>query len=199
MKFKKLQSKYQDAIDNTDSISAQKKLNDLMSEEIAYLEKKDKLTQYDIDRANMKYEIALKQIALEEAQQNKSTLRLKRDSQGNYSYQYAGDQDDIANKQQELADAQNQLYNLDKGAYRSNLDDMYSIYSEFQEKMTEVAKTYGRESEEYERYKVLYTQQYGEMINGIVTENEYIKTNLMQSTYDSLQLCMRMIKYLSMK
>lgn len=182
----KLQGKYQDAIKNTDSISAQKKLNDLMSQEIKYLEKKDKLTQYDIDRANMKYDIALKQIALEEAQQNKSSLRLKRDSQGNYSYQYVGDEDDIAKKQQELIDAQNSLYNLDKDQYKQNLDDMYTYYSEFQEKMAEVAKTYGRDSEEYEKYKLLYAEQYGELINNIVAENEYIKLNLMESTYDEL-------------
>ena len=182
----KLQGKYQDAIKNTDSISAQKKLNDLMSQEVKYLEKKDKLTQYDIDRANMKYDIALKQIALEEAQQNKSSLRLKRDSQGNYSYQYAGDEDDIAKKQQELIDAQNSLYNLDKDQYKQNLDDMYTYYSEFQEKMAEVAKTYGRDSEEYEKYKLLYAEQYGKLINNIVAENEYIKLNLMESTYDEL-------------
>jgi TP901 family phage tail tape measure protein len=184
----KLQRKYQQSINDTDSLSAQKKLNDLMQQEIGYLEEKDKLTQYDIDRANLKYEIALKQIALEEAQQNKSTLRLKRDSQGNYSYQYAGDEEGVANKQQELAEAQNQLYNLDKDAYRQNLDDMYNIYSEFQSKMIEVAKIYGRESEEYEQYRVLYEKQYGDMINGILTENEYIKTNLMQSSYDALAL-----------
>jgi hypothetical protein len=30
-------------------------------------------------------------IALEEAQNNKTNMRLKRDSQGNYSYQYVAD------------------------------------------------------------------------------------------------------------
>ena len=49
--IQKLENKYLDAIDQTDSISAQRKLNDLMKEEVAALEKKDKLTQYDIDRA----------------------------------------------------------------------------------------------------------------------------------------------------
>ena len=63
-----LENKYLDAIDQTDNVAAQKKLKDLMDEELATLREKDKLTQYDIDRANMKYEIALKQIALEEAQ-----------------------------------------------------------------------------------------------------------------------------------
>lgn len=183
----KLQRKFQQSINDTDSLSAQKKLNDLMQEEITALEKKDKLSQYDIDRANLKYEIALKQIALEEAQQNKSTLRLKRDSQGNYSYQYAGDEDSVASKQQEISDAQNQLYNLDKDAYRQNLDDMYSIYSEFQDKMKEVAKKYGTDSEEYEKYRVLYEKEYGDMINGILADNETIKTNLMSSSYDALK------------
>ena len=48
--------------------------------------KKKKLTQYDVDRANALYDIKLKEIALEEAQQNKSQMRLRRDSSGNYSY-----------------------------------------------------------------------------------------------------------------
>jgi hypothetical protein len=33
----------------------------------------------------------MKQIALEDAQKNKSTMRLKRDASGNYSYQYVAD------------------------------------------------------------------------------------------------------------
>ena len=134
----KLQNKYRDAIKNTDSTSAQKKLNALMEEEIGMLEKKDKLSQYDIDRANMKYDIALKQIALEESQKNKSSMRMKRDAQGNYSYVYAGDEEDISSKQQELADAQNQLYNLDKDQYQSNLNDMMSYYAEFTDKYKEL-------------------------------------------------------------
>ena len=125
--IQKLENKYLDAIDQTDSISAQRKLNDLMKEEVAALEKKDKLTQYDIDRANMKYEIALKQIALEEAQQNKSTMRLRRDSQGNYSYQFVSDEDSIAQTREELQALYNELYNFDLSAYRENLDQLLSV------------------------------------------------------------------------
>ncbi|MGN0992889.1 MAG: hypothetical protein ACI4PE_03115 [Bacilli bacterium] len=121
-----LQNKYLDAIDQTDNIAAQRKLNALMQEELAALEQKDKLTQYDIDRANMKYEIALKQIALEEAQQNKSTMRLRRDSQGNYSYQFVTDEDEIGTLKDELADLYNQLYNFDLDRYKDNLDQIYS-------------------------------------------------------------------------
>ena len=134
-----LENKYLDAIDSTDSISAQRQLNDLMNEELAALREKDKLTQYDIDRANMKYEIALKQIALEEAQQNKSTMRLRRDSQGNYTYQYVSDDDQTGQLEDELSQLKNELYNFDLEHYRDNLDQVYSIWEEFQQKMAEAA------------------------------------------------------------
>lgn len=184
----KLQSKYQDAINNTDSISAQKKLNALMEEEIGMLEKKDKLSQYDIDRANMKYEIALKQIALEEAQKNKSSMKMKRDAQGNYSYVYAGDEEDISAKQQELADAQNQLYNLDKEQYQQNLNDMMSYYADFTDKYKELMLDTTLSDEEREKKKAMLIEQYGALINSIQTDNETIRRNLSESTFDMLDV-----------
>ena len=184
----KLQNKYKDAINNTDSTSAQKKLNALMEEEIGMLEKKDKLSQYDIDRANMKYDIALKQIALEEAQKNKSSMRMKRDAQGNYSYVYAGDEEDIASKQQELADAQNQLYNLDKDQYKANLDDMISYYAEFTNKYKELMLDTTISDQEREDKKKVLVEQYGQLINSIQMDNESIRSNLSESTFDMLDL-----------
>ena len=95
-----------------------------MEEEVKALQEKDKLTQYDIDRAEKKYQIALKQIALEEAQQNKSTMRLRRDSQGNYSYQFVEDQSETDQLRDELSDLYNQLYNFDLEHYRDNLNQI---------------------------------------------------------------------------
>jgi len=53
-------------------------------------------------------------IALEDIRASKTALRLKRDSQGNYSYQYVADQNKIYDAEQNLAAAQNDLYNFDK-------------------------------------------------------------------------------------
>ena len=179
-----LENKYLDAIDNTDNISAQRKLNDLMKEEIKALEQKDKLTQYDIDRANLKYEIALKQIALEEAQQTKSSMRLRRDSQGNYRYEFVADNDAIAEAEDELSVLQNQLYNMDVEQYRSNLDQLYEIYVEWQEALAEAAQI--NDPEARAERELMINEQYGELINGIVEENEVIKTNLRESAFDEL-------------
>ena len=135
--IQQLEGKYRDALDNTDTIAGQNKLNELMTEELSMLREKDKLTQYDIDRANLRYELALKEMALEDAKQSKSQMRLRRDAQGNYSYQFVADQDAISQAEQEVAAAQNDLYNLDKDKYQENLDEIYEVYVEFQEKLNE--------------------------------------------------------------
>ena len=99
----------------------------IMDDELKTLREKDKLTQYDVDRAELRYQIALKQIALEEAQQNKSKMRLRRDSQGNYTYQYTADENAVASLENELSDLYNQLYNLDANTYKNNLNELYSV------------------------------------------------------------------------
>ena len=123
----KLENKYQEAIDNNDGIKAQQQLKKIMDEELKTLREKDKLTKYDVDRAELRYQIALKQIALEEAQQNKSKMRLRRDSQGNYTYQYTADENAVASLENELSDLYNQLYNLDANTYKNNLNELYSV------------------------------------------------------------------------
>lgn len=182
--IQQLQAKYLEAIDNTDSISAQKKLNDLMEQEIAALEEKDKLSEYDIERANKKYEIALKQIALEEAQQNKTSMRLRRDSQGNYSYQFVANEDDISNAEDELAEARNALYNFDKENYLNNLDEMYQAYEDYQQKMLEAAQI--NDPEERAERELLINEQYNELITTLTEKNQTIRSNLYESAFDEL-------------
>lgn len=183
-KVQELQNKYLDAIDKTDSPAQQKKLNDLMQQETDYLREQDKLSEYDLERANLKYEIAMKQMALEEAQQNKTKLRLRRDSQGNYTYQYTQDDDQVASIQQEIANLYNQLYNLDAEAYRGNLDEIYSVWSEFQERMAEAAQI--NDPEQRAAKELLIKEQYSELINGLVEKNENLQANMYQSTMSHL-------------
>lgn len=183
-KVQELQNKYLDAIDKTDSPAQQKKLNDLMQQETNYLREQDKLSEYDLERANLKYELALKQIALEEAQQNKTQLRLRRDSQGNYTYQYTQNDDQIASIQKEITDLYNQLYNLDAEQYRGNLDELYSVWSEFQERMAEAAQI--NDPEKRAAKELLIKQQYSDLINGLVEKNENLQANLYQSTMSHL-------------
>ena len=155
-----------------------------MDQQLENLKQKDKLTQYDLDRANKLYEIQLAQIALEEAQQNKSQMRLRRDSQGNYIYQYVADEDAIADAENQLANLYNDLYNFDKQKYQENLEQIYTLWNEYQEKMMEAALI--NDPELRAEKELLIQEQYGELINGIVEENESIRNNLQESTFLSL-------------
>ena len=94
-------------------LDAQKKINQFKNKELELLIKKDKLTQSELDRANKLYELTLLQIALEDARNNKTSMQLTRDSQGNYVYQYGTDEQEVASAQQEVNDKVNEIYNDD--------------------------------------------------------------------------------------
>lgn len=181
-----LENKYLDAIDQTDNIAAQRKLKDLMDEELTALREKDKLTKYDIERANKRYEIALKQIALEEAQQNKSTMRLRRDSQGNYRYEYVADNDAIDQARDELEKLKNDLYNFDKAQYEESLNEMYDTWVEYQDALKEAAQI--NDPEERAAKEALIKEKYGDIINNMLAENAVIRQNLEQSAFEDLAL-----------
>jgi len=137
--IEKLQNAFDDAIDdNEGNIAAQQSLNNLMEQQLAYLKDKEKLTQYDVDRANTLLQIEMKRLALEQSRANKNRLRLRRDSQGNYTYQYTADAEAMNKAEQELADARNSLYNSDKAAYVDNLNAIQKSANDIKDKLEDI-------------------------------------------------------------
>ena len=179
-------SKIQQEIEKTDDLSLKQKLTDLQKEELENLTKKDKLSQYDLDRAEARYNILIKENELEEARNAKNSMKRVRDSQGNWTFNYVASEEGISDKAEEMREAQNSLYKLDKDKYSENLSDLYSIYSEWQDKIKELYLNSNLTAEELEIRKKDYAEYYGEMINDIVRDNENIKNNLYSSTFDTL-------------
>jgi hypothetical protein len=64
-------------------------------------------------------------------------MKLTRDASGNYSYQYVSDQDAVAQAQEELEKAQNDLYNLDKKRNKELVYEYYNIMSEANDAINE--------------------------------------------------------------
>ena len=180
-KIANLNNKFNESIAGTDSIAAQKRLNDLRDKELEKLREKDKLTQYDVDRANALYELELKKIALEEAQNNKSQMRLRRDSSGNYSYQFVSDQDSVNQAQQELLEAQNNLYALDKDTMQERQEELWDVYQEYQDLMTEYSQLTAEERAKYEdEYRMKFENMENQMVN-LGAEAAGIQINLAES------------------
>lgn len=100
--------------DNKDNAKITALITEQREIQLAYMEKMGKLTKQEVERQEALLELLKAQIALQNAQDNKNKLRLKRDSRGNYSYQYVADQNDILAKQKAVEDAQNKLWDIEK-------------------------------------------------------------------------------------
>ncbi len=175
--------KYQKALNDVKDIKNQKALKDLMDEQLTILKNKQKITQYDIDRAEKLLQVEQARIALEDMRSAKTTLRLKRDSQGNYSYEYHADNDAIAQAEDDLAAAQNELYNFDKAAYQTNLNELYDLWQEFLQKYKDINLDASLSDEERQERLDELTQTYGDRINLRLEQNTGIRNNLYESAF----------------
>ena len=144
------------ALDETDNKVAKQKFNNFI-EETKKLQENTKLSQYELEIQQAKYDLLLAEIALEEAQNAKATVRLSRDSEGNFGYVYTADQDAIDDAEQGVDDAKNKLYNLSLEGqqeytekYLQAEEEMYNALAELQQAFLngEIAN-----EEEYQRKK----------------------------------------------
>ena len=136
--IQKLQGKYLDLLDNANGLDVQNQITQQMAQQLAYLREKDKLSEYDVQYANAQLEILQKQIALQEAQRNKSQLQLRRDNQGNYSYVYTADENDTRAAQGDLLDAQNNAYNLSKDQMQQTQADSLSALQDARDTLEQI-------------------------------------------------------------
>ena len=129
----------QQAIDASSNTVAKEKLKNFITETKS-LQEQGKLSQYELDMQQAKYDLLVAEIALEEAQNAKSTVRLQRDSEGNFGYVYTADAGAVSEAQQQFDDAQNALYNKGlEGAndyaqkYNTTMQEMYDTFNQIQQ------------------------------------------------------------------
>ena len=160
----------------------QQKLQTLLDKELKQLREKDKLTKYDLDAAKARLEIAKAEIALEDARASKTSMRLTRGDDGNWSYQYVADADNVASKQQELMDAMNDYYQLAKDAHQENLESMMDLQIKLKEQLAEIANSEVlTEEEKYAKMQEIQAY-YEEQMTLLAEENELYKQNLSAAT-----------------
>ena len=131
----------QQAIDASSNTVAKEKLKNFITETKS-LQEQGKLSQYELDMQQAKYDLLVAEIALEEAQNAKSTVRLQRDSEGNLGYVYTADAGAVSEAQQQFDDAQNALYN--KGLEGAN-----DYTQKYQQTMSEMTDTLKQIQEDY--------------------------------------------------
>lgn len=107
----KLNRSIEQSLEDATTDASKAKLKALQ-DEINYISEKNDLTEYDIEMMNLQYQLTLAQIALEEAQASKDTVRLTRDQDGNMAYQYTANQDKVNQAQQEYENVLQQINDL---------------------------------------------------------------------------------------
>lgn len=127
---------------NNQSPRVQKQLSDFLDKEVNDLNSIANLRQIDLDIANKKLEVLQKQIVLEDIQNAKTQMRLRRDSQGNYTYQYVADEDQTQSAQTDLRDSIEELRQLAKEDVSDTIDEVQDKLQDFFEKAQELSQTY---------------------------------------------------------
>ena len=137
-----LNNKLQQSINAATSDYAKSTLKAL-EEEFAQRQSNTDLSEYDLKIMEAKYNMTLKQIALEEAQNAKSKVRLVRGANGNYNYLFTADNNDINQKQQEYLKAMQDYYNTAKQQTENITGEIVSLWKDMS---SEIRKIYEDDS-----------------------------------------------------
>ena len=172
------------ALDETDNLYAKERYRAQIAE-LKELENKDKMTQHDLETAQAKLEVTKAQIALEEAKNAKDSMRLVRNSSGNWDYVYTANQESINEAQNALADAENALYNVGLEGVKNYQDKIQQIEQEAIDAIDELAEKYKSGEISYEEYmerseermqhymalRTLYMQEYNKALDTFVANS----------------------------
>lgn len=172
------------SIDDTDNIAAKSKLRDLQKEINALQESGFELSQYDIDQLRAKYDLKLAEIALEDAQNAKNQVRMTKDSEGNWSYTYTADQDNIDSAQQNYEDKLYAIQDLNTNYIKDLESQILGLSSAMMGEIAAIDRTAYASEEEYNAEVQRITNFYktkmgilGEEMNKAFANNQNIYDN----------------------
>ena len=168
-----------DKIDNTSNVRAQKELLKYQKEINGLLESDQQMSQYDIDYLRKKIDLKMAEIALDEAQNAKSQVTMRRDSEGNYNYVYTADENAVEKAESDYAD---RLYEMQKAndEYITSLsENMANLSSQMLSEIAAIDTTIYDTEEKYQaevqRITDHYTNQmayYNEEMNKVLGNNK---------------------------
>ena len=179
----KLTRDINNSIDDTKNIAGKQKLKKLLQDINDIQADGGEMSKYDLEYKQAEYELRLAQIALEEAQNAKNTVRLQRDNEGNLSYVYTSSTDAIDEAEQKYEDALYKMQDLSASYINEVSEQAIEAQQRMQEDLIELSKK-GLTQEEFEKEKAKIINHYMEIIDISESEaNKAIKNN--QTLYDT--------------
>ena len=105
----------QQELDKASNAATKQQLKQFI-EKTNQLKSQEKLSNVELDIQQKRYNLLLAEIALKDAQDAKSTVRLTRTADGGFGYVYTADENQVNEAQQNYDDAENELYNTQLNA-----------------------------------------------------------------------------------
>ena len=183
----KLTRNIANSIDDTDNLKAKKELKKLEEGIQDIQENNTKLSQYDLEALQKRYDLKLAEIALEEAQNAKSQVMMQRDAEGNWSYVYTANEEETAKAQENYEKALYDLQSLNENYLNELQGKIIQSQSEMAQALSALDQTQFATQEEYQqavdRITAYYTEQqeyYYDQIenalgNNVITQDAYIE------------------------
>lgn len=165
----KLNRKITQDIAKTTSNKSAKELRDLQNELLEMSKEGNQISKLDVEYIQKKYDLLLAEQALRDAQNAKSTVKLSRDSEGNYSYVYTADQNNVDQAMQTYEDAKYALEDWSRTSLETVSENIIQIYSAWSQTMQEIMMDNTLNEEERER-KMAETNQYYLELMGYYTD-----------------------------
>ena len=126
------------SINDIDSLSGKQKLKKLLEQINDLQEDGNEMSKYDLEYLQKTYDLRLAEIELEEAQRAKNTVRLQKDSEGNWSYIYTQSSDAIDSAQQKYEDALYAMQDLSSNYVDEMSDKLISTSKEMEDALAAI-------------------------------------------------------------
>ena len=156
----KLSREISKSIDDTSQVKNKEKLKKLQDEIVKKQEQGVKLSQYDLDYLEKKYQLELARQQLEEAKNAKTQVTMKRDSEGNYGYVYTADANAVADAEQNYEDRLHELQQLNSEYIKTLQGDIIQIQQDLENDLKDFAENFKGTQEEYEKGVAEITEKY---------------------------------------
>ena len=161
----KLNREINQSIMDENDLLARSKLRDIQEEILALQKAGVEMSQYDLDVLQKKYDLRLAEIALMEAQNSKTSMRLIRDAAGNWTYAYDADEQAIEDATQKYEDAVYALDQLAKEYVNDVSNQLIEIQIEYKEALGEVDRNASDYQEQLLALQEHYMERYRYMLD----------------------------------
>lgn len=142
LESQKLINDWNKTMNETLDANAQKRMKEfikLQDDKLKKLREENKLSQYNLDLAQAEFDLLQAQMALEDARNNKTQMRLTRGADGSYSYQYVADDQAIAQAEGQVAEAAKNRLDIVKKEMDSQVNNFYDDIADLQNLLLEYA------------------------------------------------------------